>query len=94
MQHNRFDVPKGQQSTGRTEGRGWPVPLNLGVQLGNNHVIILGRLQHLLGTDLLLRSFFTTTLSESWSLKDQPKELLNSHTVFITKQALSALGLV
>lgn len=49
---------------GRTEGRGWPVLLNLGTELDNNHMIVLDRLHHLLGTDSLLGSFFTTTLSE------------------------------
>lgn len=48
----------------RTEGWDWPVLLNFGAQLDNNYVIILGRLQHLLGTDSLLWSSFTITLSE------------------------------
>lgn len=51
-------------SMGSTEGHGWPVLLTSGAYLSNNHVIVLVRQQHLLGTDLLLGDFFTITLSE------------------------------
>lgn len=58
---------------GRTEGQGWPVLLNLGVQVNNNHAIILARQQRLVSTDSLLGSFFTITLSELWSFRDSAK---------------------
>lgn len=75
---------------GRAEGHGWPMLLNLGAHLDSNCVIILVRQQHLLGPDSLLRSFFTITLSEPWSLRD----LVKRTPVFLTEQAVSVLGLV
>lgn len=64
--------------------------MNLGAHLENNCVIVSARQQHLVGTDSLPWSFFTIALSEPWSLRDTVKRTY----VFITEQAVSALGLV
>lgn len=72
-QHSRCDELKEEHSMGRTEGQGWPVLLNLGVQVNNNHAIILARQQRLLSTNSLLGSFFTITMSELCSFRDSAK---------------------
>lgn len=73
---------------GRAEGHGWPVLLNVGPHLDNNCVILLVRQQHLLGTDSLLRSSFTITLSEPSSLRYSVRRT----SVFISEQAVSVPG--
>lgn len=66
---------------GMTEVQGWLALLNVGAHLGSNSVIVLVRQQRVLGTDSLLGSFFTITLSEPWSLRGSVKRT----SVFITE---------
>ena len=66
---------KGKQCAGRTEGRGWAPLLNWSAHRDKSRVIVLVRQQHLLGTDSLLGSLFSITLSEPWSLRDSAKRI-------------------
>ena len=66
---------KGKQCSGRTEGHGWAPLLNWSAHQDKSRVIVLVRQQHLLGTDSLLGSLFSITLSEPWSLRDSAKRI-------------------